>query len=219
MFNNKNDFCNITNLTECKKCKACIQHVDEYHNSFDNFFKQTCDEFVVFSQSSKQIFTTLYPSCKKLIKIIPHKTASYPKVNIKKHDKINIAVLGAIGPLKGLEIIKKLDKILPLYKNVSIKIIGYAPYKFVNIKQTGEYDAKLLPDIMVDNDIDIVFISSVVPETFSYTTHEAMSMGLPVACFNLGAQAEYVKKYKKGLVIDKIDAKHALKEIIEFMSK
>ena len=66
---------------------------------------------------------------------------------------------------------------------------------------------------------DIYLIPSVCPETFSYTTEEAMTMGLPVACYDLGAPAERVKKYKKGLIISKIDAQTTLKEIEQFFQR
>jgi glycosyltransferase involved in cell wall biosynthesis len=48
------------------------------------------------------------------------------------------------------------------------------------------------------------------PETFSYVTEEAMDMGLPIACFDLGAPAERVRGYAKGVVIERIDARAAL---------
>ena len=70
---------------------------------------------------------------------------------------------------------------------------------------------------MEKNNIDIVFIASIIPETFSYTTAETISMGLPVACFNLGAQAEFVKQYSHGLIIGKNEAKYALDEIVRFV--
>ena len=46
-----------------------------------------------------------------------------------------------------------------------------------------------------------------------------MTMGLPVACYDLGAPAERVKKYKKGLIISKIDAQTTLKEIEQFFQR
>ncbi len=42
-------------------------------------------------------------------------------------------------------------------------------------------------------------------------------MGLPVACFDLGAPAERVRNYEKGLIISKIDAETALREIEGFV--
>ena len=40
-------------------------------------------------------------------------------------------------------------------------------------------------------------------------------MNIPVACFDIGAPAERIKKYGKGIVISKIDAKTALDEITD----
>ena len=70
---------------------------------------------------------------------------------------------------------------------------------------------------MEENLIDIILIPSICPETFSYTISEAMEMGLPVACFNIGAQAERVSKYSKGLVLNKIDARKTIDEIVCFV--
>ena len=44
-------------------------------------------------------------------------------------------------------------------------------------------------------------------------------MGMPVAVFDLGAPAERVKKYSKGLIIVKIDAEYALRKILGFTSE
>ncbi|HNW25912.1 MAG TPA: glycosyltransferase [Candidatus Gastranaerophilaceae bacterium] len=62
-------------------------------------------------------------------------------------------------------------------------------------------------------------IPSIWPETFSYTTAEAMMLKYPVACFDIGAPAQRVKNYDKGVVISKIDAQTALDEIVNFLRK
>ena len=81
------------------------------------------------------------------------------------------------------------------------------------MKITGSYEREHLPEIIEDRKIDVIFIPSIWPETFSYTSQEAIEMGMPVAVFDLGAPPERVKKYEKGLVIDKIDAAYALEKI------
>lgn len=68
----------------------------------------------------------------------------------------------------------------------------------------------------MEEDIDLFFIPSIWPETFSYTTSEIMSMHMPVAVFPIGAPVERVKYYEKGLVLKETDAKSALKELQEF---
>ena len=45
-----------------------------------------------------------------------------------------------------------------------------------------------------------------------------MDMGLSVACFGLGAPAERVALYKKGLVLDNFDAANILRSIVKHIS-
>ena len=62
----------------------------------------------------------------------------------------------------------------------------------------------------------LFFVSSVYPETFSYTTQEAMEMGMPVACLPLGAPAERVARYEDGLVLSHMEPEGVLQQLIEF---
>ena len=98
-------------------------------------------------------------------------------------------------------------------------IAGKSELRLSHTQKLGQYDVKDLPSIMQKNLIDIVLIPSIGPETFSYTTEEAMSMDIPVACYNIGAPAERVKNYKNGLIISQIDAQTTLNEIINFVKK
>ena len=77
----------------------------------------------------------------------------------------------------------------------------------------------MLPSLLIEHDIDILFIPSICPETFSYTAEEAMQMNMPVAVFDIGAPAERVRKYPKGLVISEIDAGVAINEITNYFSQ
>jgi len=42
---------------------------------------------------------------------------------------------------------------------------------------------------------------------------------MPICCFDLGAQAEKVRKYRFGRIISKIDASIALQEIMAFFEE
>ena len=42
---------------------------------------------------------------------------------------------------------------------------------------------------------------SIWPETFSYTTHEALATGLPVLAFDLGAQGVAVAEAPNGILM------------------
>ena len=70
--------------------------------------------------------------------------------------------------------------------------------------------------LVLENEIDVIFIPSIWPETYSYTTQEAIEMEMPVVCLNIGAQAERVSEYNMGRVIDSFDSEIILDEIINF---
>ncbi len=226
MCNYKGVYCNAKNRNECDEClnyleKSICMKIDVWHNTWNNFFLEIVDNIELFSKSSADIFTKFYPKIENKITVIPHIVPELRKVNVKKHKGINIGVLGHIAEHKGLNILKKINSIInnKKYRDVNIIIIGKTSNRFKNIKLLGKYNIETLPTLIEDNNIDIIFIPSIVPETFSYTTSEAMLMGLRVACFNLGAQAEKVKNYELGLIIDKVDGKYALEQIISFVSK
>ena len=69
------------------------------------------------------------------------------------------------------------------------------------IKVLGSYNVNALPEIVRGNRINVIFMSSIVPETFSYTISEAIKMGLPIVAFDIGAQGARVGKYELGKVI------------------
>ena len=226
LLNNDNRYCNIKSFSQCKNCglrldtqNIVINDLTGYQSAWRRFFYNTCDELILFSDSTYKIYSTLFPDAKQKMKIIPHVIPDIRKAHIPAHTGLNIAILGAISVQKGLNIVKQMDKLLANHPNIKIKIVGYTQKNlFDRITQTGLYTPADLPEIMEKHNIDIIFIPSIWPETFSYTTQEAMQMGMRVACFNLGAPAERVKHYDNGLVIDKIDAQYALDKIIKFCS-
>ncbi|MDA8161394.1 MAG: glycosyltransferase, partial [Desulfobacteraceae bacterium] len=120
-------------------------------------------------------------------------------------DDLRIGVLGIINQAKGAELIKKLVKYIDeTGQNAKVILIGLIniPINSPHFEQTGRYDKTELEKIVLEKEIDIFFIPSIWPETFSYTAEEIMRMGYPLAVFNLGAPAERVKKYNRGMVLD-----------------
>lgn len=225
---------NFCNFKHKKGCEYCWKHkflgTNEYENNilrsgattvktwrekWGKFFTETVDEVIIFSETIKEMFIQIYPQLTDKIIVIPHKTKKYPIVNIPKHTDINIAILGNILPAKGRDIIIEISKHLP--KGINIIVIGTMADAPSNIKITGKYHPSNLPKLIKKHKIDIVFISSIWPETFSYTTSEVISMGIPVVCYNMGAPSERIGKYNKGLVLDKISPAENLTEIIEFV--
>jgi len=197
--------------------KSGATSVQRWRNAWGDFLENTVDNIIVFSSSTSEIITRAHPNIYNKITITPHTVCKYPRVKIKPHDGINIAVLGNISHQKGASVIHEMSSELLQCADVKIIIIGKMPNAKDNIYVHGRYKPRELPKIMKKYFIDLVFIPSVWPETFSYTTSEAISMGLPVACYDIGAPAERVSKYDRGLVLKKIAPSENLQEIIKFI--
>ncbi len=226
------------NLSYKDGCAACVQKIklsdnekinkilfsgfrdiNEWRGAWGQFFADTLDEAVVFSNSTKDLLIRMYPVLNKKIKIIPHQVQALAKVMVKKHIGINIATLGNVNSVaKGRDV---LDAMCKSNKDANIRFVVIGSYKETHdgLIVTGKYKPSELPLLIEKYDIDIVFIPSICPETFSYTTAEAMSMDIPVVCYNLGAPAERVAKYKKGLVLNEINPAENLTEIKDFVLK
>lgn len=115
---------------------------------------------------------------------------------------------------------KQINIEFELNKKVQIFCIGDYVNAPQNMTVTGAYKREELPDILEKNKIDLVLIPSIWAETFSYTTSEAISMNVPVACFNLGGQADQVSVYPKGLILELSDSSDiVLDKILDFLSK
>jgi glycosyltransferase involved in cell wall biosynthesis len=84
---------------------------------------------------------------------------------------------------------------------------------------TGHYEPEQLAEIIKNSEVNIFLFPSIVPETFSYVAHELVAMGVPLACFNMGAPAELVRTYKNGLALGSMEAGAILTELEKFRRK
>nr|WP_321027127.1 glycosyltransferase [Clostridium neonatale] len=213
------------------KCDTCLKS-----NPFNSFMKYEsiniwrekwgqllsgCDKVIVFSNDSKNIIKNIYNTLDN-IEIIPH-VVDYIvpiKKNIKKNKSIKIGILGVLAHHKGLDVIKDMLRIIDEFKlNIKFVLIGSSDEKIEHKSfiETGKYSVDKISKLVIEHEIDIIFIPSIWPETYSYTTQEAIEMEIPVACLNVGAQAEKVSQYNMGCVIDSFNSEIILKEIIKFV--
>ena len=228
MLDNHEKFCNIPDLISCQKCiddKSEITANGEFRD-IKNWrliwgkFLNSVDEIRCFSNSSREIIRKAYPLQGK-ISVIPHQIDYIkPVINSVGNFGLNIGVIGTVNEAKGSKIINKMVELIDDKQlNIKIIVIGSLshPVRSKNLIITGHYNKEDLPDLVEEHAIDIFFISSVWPETFSYTAEEAMKMCMPLAVFNIGAPAERVKHYEKGLVINRINSGFALDCILSWV--
>lgn len=235
--------CPVSNLTTkttgyCAlryDCRQCFQEtnyfdnkiygdIDEWRRRWKAFLEK-CDTIIAFSQDTKKRILQVYRELS--IQVVPHQGYNrLRKVHPLKKEKneLVVGILGMLSAIKGLQIVKEMIEYvnanrLPVRFVLVGDIWGDGIEASETFCKTGRYTRDELPDLVEKHQIDIVLIASVVPETFSYTTQETIMMGLPIACFDLGAQAEYVRKYEKGIIISQTDCRTAVETLMDYWQR
>lgn len=145
------------------------------------------------------------------IKVIPH--LQYEVMNYQKSKKkrIRIAFAGGVSWLKGWEdfayIVTMLKEKYEFYclGMCSDKLkIDNVIYENIGLEHTN--DTLTMVEALLANQIDIVYLGSICPETYSYTYYEAYEAGCFVITNALsGNICAQVLKNQNGLVYENID--------------
>lgn len=186
-------------------------------------FLVECDEIVAFSAASRDILRLAHPVLPpERVAIRPHHSPqpAHREVRCSTELPLAIGVIGHISLPKGAAMVRQMAeraraRDLPVRFVVIGTIEGDAS-AMEAITVLGGYDYAQLPDLVEANGIGMCLLPSICPETYSYVTDEIMEMGLPLAVFGLGAPAERVARYPRGLIIDRVDADTALDAILGF---
>lgn len=180
------------------------------------------DEIVTFSKKSSQLLLKAYPQIQGAkISVVPHEVNYLPckSPQITNTNSLRIGVVGHIGFHKGSLFIQALAREI-IHRGVDVKIVVIgmieASCEPLVVTQTGPYQHDDLPDMIERSGANVFLFSSIWPETFSYVVHELVKMDLPVASFNIGAPAERLASYPKGLVLDSMEPGSVLENLILF---
>lgn len=166
------------------------------------------DRVVVFSGSSRDILAEAYPVAADRIEVVPHRlTADVPRIAAGGgRDGIPvIGVLGNIGLQKGAGLLQDLSRTLDRNGTGRLVVLGHVDPAYplsASAVVHGRYRHADLPGLVARYGIGAWLIPSIWPETFSFTTHEALATGMPVMAFDLGAQGEAVARAATGRVLD-----------------
>ena len=126
-------------------------------------------------------------------------TAARPRV---------VAVLGAIGIEKGFDVLlacarDAADRALPL----RFVVLGHTTDDARLLATgavfiTGAYDTPAdLDRLIAAESVDVAFLPSIWPETWSFTLSEAWEAGLHVVAFDIGAPAERIRQHGGGTLL------------------
>ncbi len=196
-----------------KDCGACLKAtnraanniVDQWRLDWNEFLK-TFDKVIVPSDDAKQKIQQVYSDIE--ITAIEH------GVNKDKADdnlptiegKIKVAFMGVLCKHKGSDMIGELID----HRNPHIEYHAFGKSEYADLTQNtsnyiyhGTYEREELSKLLKENKINVICFLQICPETYSYTTNEAVSAGIPVLTLDIGAGAERTKKYGFGWVLPK----------------
>lgn len=181
------------------------------------------DQIITFSASSAEYVRAVWPETAGRISVRPHELhASVPHIDASDWQNSGpgtIAVLGGIGPEKGAQVLVDLGNYLHGRPNAPrLVLIGEIAPKFAlpkSVVVTGRYDVSELASLVKRYKVTSWLMPSIWPETFSFTTHEMLATGLPVFSFDLGAQAEAVKRAPNGYILTSAEPAEICRQIAE----
>ena len=170
---------------------------------------QAADRLVVFSNDSRMQVATAYPAAQHKLVLRPHQMQAQVPVVERLVERAAgsrrvVAVLGNIGRPKGAGVLCELGRLLPADGSLGLVLIGNIDPAYAlpgSVPVHGDYQVAEIPALVARYGITDWLIPSICPETFSYTTREALATGLPVYAFGIGAQGEVVAEAANGNAI------------------
>lgn len=221
-------------LPAMSRCETCLPKVDD---GLASLFRakdihlwrahwlaalRSAHRIICFSQNSRQLLLKAYPEMQnRMPNVVPHSVAymdgtyAYPRAGTP----FTVAMVGDISYHKGSEVLKELARASEAHGiELRIVIIGtlVAAEKPNGIIETGTYKRNELPKLIKQHEVHMAMMLSILPETFSYVTHELIQLGVPVLSFDIGAQGEAVGNYINGMTIPCSDGENVLNAAMAF---
>lgn len=161
------------------------------------------EHVTVFSEDSREIVLAAFPDADPVLRVQPHALLSQvPRIPAPQDGaRPVIGVLGNIGLQKGARLVQDMARALQGDTGTGLVLVGNIDPAFGLPESTpihGTYRIGELDQLAGKYAITCWLIPSVWPETFSFTTHEALASGLPVYTFALGAQGAAAKAAENG---------------------
>jgi len=122
---------------------------------------------------------------------------------------IKVAMVGNWVFEKGKDIFEEMQNVIDannLKETISLCFIGYADINHFDsrIEYLGKYSPDTLSQIIMENNVSICLIPSVVCETFCITAQDCIEIGMPLIVLGIGAMKERVTDNDKCHIISSI---------------
>ncbi|MCM8536351.1 MAG: glycoside hydrolase family 99-like domain-containing protein [Lentisphaeraceae bacterium] len=214
LLDNNDKYCGVPEEGACKKCFKVNENmpmlsrfggIEQWRKSWGDLLPYF-SEIKAFSESSKSILLKAYPGVDPSRVIVDGHDLSYLQYEPLRVDatkSLHICVVGGLNKAKGTTVLGDLAKhITKKHLKARMSHIGYSINTLPgSIEVLGSYDVDELPEMITQCGANVFLVPSIVPETFCYVVSELIALDVPLVCFDLGAQAERVAKYEKGLVL------------------
>lgn len=201
-------------------CEACIARNgspfgqpsvwawrDTYRRLFDNARCLYVPDVDVKHRMARQ-----FPGLDFIVRPHPHVDLDRPTEAVlstprptfpRKENVVRVALLGAIGPHKGSKLV---EDVVRAAKNEAVPIefvvVGYsdrdASLSELGVMLTGKYDRSDEVALLRAVEPDMVWFSSVWPETYSYTLSAAFAAKIFPVAFDMGAIATRIRAMRWG---------------------
>lgn len=218
MITGENCYCGCcVDYCKCSDCLCTNKDVEFKVPQFVEYMKiwrennkavlAMCDKIVLPSKSAKNIYGKVYPEIIGKCKVIPHGESMplIPQKGCYTHQQIKefrVAFVGGLNEAKGSELVAKMIK-TPVHgikwyvfggtNNETIRSIQRQDYVF-----NDWYNRDTISSELIRNEIDLVCILPIWPETFCYVLSEAVMAGIPVLATDIGALSERIDELKCG---------------------
>lgn len=183
---------------QCNRPDGSIATLEEWRLEWGKLLERA-NIIRTFSEDSRNHIVTAYPAVSTKVEITPHELPHViPEITLRKTSdkKVVVGVLGNIGFHKGADILLKISDRISNDPTKQLVVVGNVDPSYALHATSithGDYKPEDIPGLVERYGISRWFIPSICPETFSYTTHEALASKIPVWAFDLGAQGAAVK--------------------------
>lgn len=218
LLDHQNKYCGVPQ--DHSICKGCLKlnkgwyhswfpsehiplEISDWRKPFQNLVARA-NSVTFFDQSSVDIFKLGLEIEQEKIRVVPHSSDYFQNTRqISRKGPLHLGFIGTLTHVKGAEKFCELHNYIQSQSlEIPMTVVG-SSYSEVppKIHVTGPYDQVDLPEIIVKTGINVVLMLSIVPETFSFTISEAISLNLGIVAFDIGAQGNRVKNYELGQVV------------------
>jgi glycosyltransferase involved in cell wall biosynthesis len=234
LLNADGEYCGVPDPRACRDClerhrgdfREFVDDVDlvGWRSRWARFLAQA-DKILCFSDSSAALLTKAHPQLDRArIEVRPHAVDYLPPQRpiLKGEGPLHIGVCGTINEQKGIGVLKALaerihERRLPYKITVFGSLSEALPESVVRV--LGQYDTDALAGKIQSSGANVFLFPSIWPETFSYVTEELMQLGVPLAAFDLGAPAERLGRYPKGMILRSMEPEAILNDLEQLKAR